>query len=236
MRLTPTPSHAPALSYGMAMFMLLMIQGSVCYGQTQTESENARHNRNRIENKFQGATTQRTSDMLSLATITPSLRSRVSRLERMLRFSNPYTAVGVKEAKASLRLALAERDEFLKRPSKPSEVEIAAAELSVARAESQLTITLATQKERMLLCQIDVVDAELRLLQMSKKIELQQRLIARGLSTAETFAQEKMALSAAEKQLELMRLRRETQRILQGVSDTQPEGDPKQPSRSSTTP
>ena len=218
------------------MFMLLMIQGSVCYGQTQTESENARHNRNRIENKFQGATTQRTSDMLSLATITPSLRSRVSRLERMLRFSNPYTAVGVKEAKASLRLALAERDEFLKRPSKPSEVEIAAAELSVARAESQLTITLATQKERMLLCQIDVVDAELRLLQMSKKIELQQRLIARGLSTAETFAQEKLALSAAEKQLELMRLRHETQRILQGISDAKPEGDTKQPSPSSTTP
>lgn len=236
MRLTPKPSHVPALCHGMATFMLFMIQGSVCLGQTQIESEIAQQNRIRIENKFEGATDQRISDVLSVARIAPNFRTRISRLERMLLFTNSYPVISAKEAKAALKLAMAERNEFLKRPSKPSEVEIAAAELSVVRAESQLTITLATERERMLLCQIDVVEAELTLLQMSKKIELHQRLIARGLSTSETFIQQKLAMTAAEKQLELMRLRYETQRILQGVSDAKPEGDPKQPSRSSTTP
>ena len=131
---------------------------------------------------------------------------------------------------------MAKRNEFRKRPSEPSEVELAAAELSVARAESQLTITLATQREKLLLCQLDIIEAELALLQTRKKLELQQRLIARGLSTSETLTQQKLAMNAAEKKLELMRIRHETQRILQRVPNTEAEDDSQKPSRSVTTP
>jgi len=236
MRFTSKMSHAAALCHAIAIFVFFVMQGSVSFGQTQIESENARQNRIRIENKIDGETVQRTSDIRSVSTFTSNLDTRISQIERMLLTTNPYTGISAKEAKAALNLAMAKRKELLKRPSKPSEVESAAAELSVARAESQLTITLATQKERMLMCQIDVSEAELKLLQMRKRIEMQQRLLARGLRPSDTFVEQKLAMSAAEKTLELMRVRQETQRILQGLPDAKPDVDPKLPSRSSTTP
>ena len=236
MRSTPKPPHTLALFHGIAAFVFFAIQGSVCFGQLQREPENARQNRIRIENQIQSEAVQRTSDILSMSTITSNLDTRISRLERRLLSASPYAGISVKEAQAALKLAMAERHDVLKRPSKSSEVEIAAAELSVARAESQLTVTLATQRETMLLCQLDVIEAELSLLQMNKKVELQQRLIARGLGTSETFRQQKLAVNAAVKKLELMRVRQETQRILQGVPNAKPEGDAKQTAPSSTKP
>lgn len=202
-------------------------QGTMCSGQTRTESETTRRNRIRIENKIQDEAVQRGSAMLGVATTTSNLATRISRLERTLLSPRPYAGINVKEARAALNLAMAERNELLQRPTKPSQVEIAAAELSLARAESQFTITQATQKEKLLLCELDVIEAELALLQMSKKVELQQRLIARGLNTSETFIQQKMAVSAAEKKLELMRVRHETQQMLQGISKAQPAANSK---------
>ena len=236
MRLKLMMSHTPSLCRGIAALVFFVIQGGVCFGQTQTDPENSQQNQIRIENKILGETAQRRSDILSMSTITSNLDTRMSRLERILLSANPYTGISTKEAKAALKLATAKRNEFLKLPSEPSEVELAAAELSVARAESQLTITLATQREKLLLCQLDIIEAELTLLQLSKKLELQQRLIARGLSTSETLTQQKLAMTAAEKKLELMRIRHETERILQGVPNAESEGDPQKPSRSVSTP
>jgi hypothetical protein len=228
--------QAPTSCHGFTTCVFFVIQGCICFGQTSTEPENSQQDQIRIENKILGESIQRRSDILSVSTITSNLGTRISRLERILLSTNPYTGISAKEAKAALKLAMAKRNEFRKRPSEPSEVEMAAAELSVARAESQLTITLATQKEKLLLCQLDVIEAELALLQISKKLELQQRLLARGINTSETFAQQKLAMTAAEKKLELMRVRHETQRILQGMPNADPDGDPENPSRSATTP
>lgn len=100
----------------------------------------------------------------------------------------------------------------------------------MARAESQLTITLATQKELLLLSEVDLMEAELSFLRMSTQLELQKRLIARGINTSDTFVQQNMAVKAAEKKLELMRLRYDTQRILQGISKKEPASEPRQPS------
>lgn len=236
MRFTPNMSHAAAFCHVIATFVFFLMQGSVSSGQTQIEPEIAQQNRIRLENKIDGETVQRTSGIRSVSTVTSNLDTRLSQIERMLLTTNLYTGISAKEARAALSLAMAKRNELLKRPSKPSEVENATAELSVARAESQLAITLATQRERMLVCQIDVSEAELKLLQMRKKIEMQQRLLARGLSPSDTFIEQKLAMSAAEKTLELMRVRLETQRILQGLPDAKPDADPKPPSRSSTTP
>ncbi|OUW82690.1 MAG: hypothetical protein CBD74_06760 [Saprospirales bacterium TMED214] len=229
MQLKLMMSHEPALCRGIAAFVFFVIQGSVCFGQTQIESENSQQNQIRIENKILGETAQRRSDMLSVSTITYNLDTRMSRVERILLSTNPYTGISTKEAKAAFKLATAKRDEFLKQPSEPSKVELAAAELSVARAESQLIITLATQREKLLLCQLDIIEAELAFLQIRKKLELQERLVARGLSTSETLAQQKLAMTAAEKKLELMRIRHETQRILQGIPNTEPESNPQEP-------
>ena len=236
MRLKLMMPRTPSLCREIAAMVFFVIQGSICFGQTQTESENFQQDQIRIENTILGETAQRRSDILSMSTITSNLDTRLSRLERILLSTNPYTGIGTKEARAALKLAVAKRNEFRKRPSEPSEVELAAAELSVARAESQLTITLATQREKLLLCQLDIIEAELALLQTRKKLELQQRLIARGLSTSEILTQQKLAMNAAEKKLELMRIRHETQRILQRVPNTETEDDSKKPSRSVTTP
>ena len=212
------------------------IQSTTCQAQSQIELEKLRQNRIGIENKILGEAVQRTSDIRAVATTTSDLSDRISRLERMLLSARPYAGISVKEARAAFNLAMAERNELRKRPTKPSEVEIAAAELSVARAESQLTITLATQREELLLCQLDVIEAELALLQISKNVELQERLIARGIKTSEIFMQQKLALSAAEKRLELMRVRYETQRVLQGISTKEPAPQSKPSSDSSVTP
>ncbi|MAI31112.1 MAG: hypothetical protein CBE00_02015 [Planctomycetaceae bacterium TMED240] len=231
MRSTSKLPHSLAIFHGLAV-LFLVNQGGVCSGQTQTESAQDLQDRIRIENRIQDEAVQRGSDILGVTTTTSNLATRVARLERTLLSTRPYAGMSVKESRAALRLALAERNQLLTHSAKPTQVEIAAAELSIARAESQLTITQATQKETLLLCQLDVIEAELALLQLSKKIELQQRLIARGLNTSGNFLQQKMAVSAAEKKLELMRVRHETQRILQGISNASPAGDSK-PLRSS---
>ena len=227
--------HSLIIFYGLAL-LCFANHGVICSGQTEIESENTRQHRIRIENKIRGEAVQRESDILGLATTTSNLATRIARLERTLLSTRPYAGISVKEARAALNLAMAERNELLNRPAKPSPVEIAAAELSLARAESQLTVTQATQKENLLLCQLDVIEAELALLQMSKQVELQQRLIARGLNASGTFMQQKMAVSAAEKKLELMRARHETQLILKGKSTAKPAGDSEPISDSSTTP
>lgn len=212
------------------------IQSTTCQAQAQIELENIRQNRIGIESRIIDEAVQRTSDIRAVATTTSDLSDRISRLERMLLSARPYAGISVKEARAAFNLAMAERNELRKRPTKPSEVEVAAAELSVARAESQLTITLATQREELLLCQLDVIEAELALLQISKNVELQERLIARGIKTSEIFIQQKMALSAAEKRLELMRVRYQTQRVLQGISTKEPAPQPEPSADSSITP
>lgn len=235
MQSTPKHSYLFTSAYGIAMWFIA-IQSTTCQAQSQIELENLRQNRIGLENKILGEAVQRTSDIRAVATTTSDLSDRISRLERMLLSARPYAGISVKEARAAFNLAMAERNELRKRPTKPSEVEIAAAELSVARAESQLTITLATQREELLLCQLDVIEAELALLQISKNVELQERLIARGIKTSEIFMQQKMALSAAEKRLELMRVRYETQRVLQGISTKEPAPQSKPSSDSSVTP
>ncbi|MDB4749280.1 hypothetical protein OAF83_00095 [Rubripirellula sp.] len=190
----------------------------------------------RIQNRIHGETVQRQADVFSIVTTTTKLESRISRVERMLLSSRSYPSISAREAKAALNLALAEQNELLNQPTKPSEVQIAAVLLAVTRAESRLTTTLAIQKETMLLCQLDVIEAELEFLQLSKKVEMQQRLVARGLKTSEPLAQQKMAVAAAQKKLELMRLRQETQQTLQGGSNAKLEGGASQPSDSSATP
>jgi hypothetical protein len=235
MQSTSKHSYLFTSAYGIAMWFFA-IQSTTCQAQSQIELEKLRQNRIGIENKILGEAVQRTSDIRAVATTTSDLSDRISRLERMLLSARPYAGISVKEARAAFNLAMAERNELRKRPTKPSEVEIAAAELSVARAESQLTITLATQREELLLCQLDVIEAELALLQISKNVELQERLIARGIKTSEIFMQQKLALSAAEKRLELMRVRYETQRVLQGISTKEPAPQSKPSSDSSVTP
>ena len=69
--------------------------------------------------------------------------------------------------------------EIRSQPVKPSDVQIAEEQLAISRAASQLAIALALQKERLLLCELNVLDAERELLQTTNFHAFQERLAAK---------------------------------------------------------
>ena len=70
--------------------------------------------------------------------------------------------------------------EIRSQPVKPSDVQIAEEQLAISRAASQLAIALALQKERLLLFELNVLDAERELLRTTNFHAFQERLAARG--------------------------------------------------------
>jgi len=147
-----------------------------------------------------------------------------------------YPALTTAEAKAALALAIAQNIEIRSLPSKPTQVQIATGRLAVTRAESQLAIALALQKESMIFCELDIIAAERELLRTSKYFEMQQRLIAKGRTTSRGLAENKFAVTAAQRKVDLMRLRLKTLQTLEGITDSETDDGPREPPASSNEP
>ena len=108
--------------------------------------------------------------------------------------------------------------------------------MAISRAESQLAIALALQKERLLLCELNVLDAERELLRTTNFYALQERLAARGITTPQALAEDKLTLNFSQKRLELMRLRLVTQQTLEESMDARPNKANVKPTAASPNP
>jgi len=207
-----------------------------CQGQTIPELENTSQNPSNLLSRIRGETVQRQAELLRVDTTSAKLASRVSKLEGRLLSTVTCPTITTREAKAALNLARAQSHELHSQPGKPSEVQIAMEQLAISRAESQLVIALALQKENLLLCELDVIDAERELLRTSKILALQERLVARGLTPTEALAEDKLLVNIARKRLEVMRLRLETQQSLIETTDAKPDESNLTPTAASSNP
>ena len=88
----------------------------------------------------------------------------------------------------------------------------------------------------MIFCELDIIAAERELLRTSKYFEMQQRLIAKGRTTSRGLAENKFAVTAAQRKVDLMRLRLKTLQTLEGITDSETDDEPREPPASSNEP
>jgi hypothetical protein len=221
---------------GLPICVFLGFHTTASYGQINAAAENTLQSQTILQNRIGGETVQRQSEILRMDTTATQLESRISKLERQLLSTHSYPALTTAEAKAALALAIAQNIEIRSLPSKPTQVQIATGRLAVTRAESQLAIALALQKESMIFCELDIIAAERELLRTSKYFEMQQRLIAKGRTTSRGLAENKFAVTAAQRKVDLMRLRLKTLQTLEGITDSETDDEPREPPASSNEP
>ena len=178
-----------------------------CPGQTTAEIENNQKFNEILQSRLGAVTVQRQSETLRIDTTTADIESRLQKLERTLLSRQTYPAMTTGEAEAALAVAKARGQKLRNHPGKPSDLETAIQQLAMIRAENQLLISRALQEENRLLCEIDIIEAERRLLQAKRELELQQRLVAKGLTTTAAISEEVLSVSVAQKKLELLRIR-----------------------------
>ena len=178
-----------------------------CPGQTTAEIENNQKFNEILQSRLGAVTVQRQSETLRIDTTTADIESRLQKLERTLLSRQTYPAMTTGEAEAALAVAKARGQKLRNHPGKPSDLETAIQQLAMIRAENQLLISRALQEENRLLCEIDIIEAERRLLQAKRKLELQQRLVAKGLTTTAAISEEVLSVSVAQKKLELLHIR-----------------------------
>ena len=178
-----------------------------CPGQTTAEIENNQKFNEILQSRLGAVTVQRQSETLRLDTTTADIESRLQKLERTLLSRQTYPAMTTGEAEAALAVAKARGQKLRNHPGKPSDLETAIQQLAMIRAENQLLISRALQEENRVLCEIDIIEAERRLLQAKRKLGLQQRLVAKGLTTTAAISEETLSVSLAQKKLELLRIR-----------------------------
>ena len=221
MRPVLTQSQTTVFMTGLVLFTF-GFQTTLSQGQTNRNFENASQNTEDLQSRIRGETVQRQSEFLRVDTTSSQLAKRVSTLEGRLLLTRTYPTITIREANAALDLARAQSRELRSQPVKPSDVQIAEEQLAISRAESQLAIAVALQKERLLLCELNVLDAERELLRTTNFYALQERLAARGITTPQALAEDKMTLNFSQKRLELMRLRLVTQQTLEESMDARP--------------
>ena len=235
MRPVLTQSQTTVFMTGLVLF-LFGFQTTFCQGQTNPNFENALQNTQDLQSRIRGETVQRQSEFLRVDTTNSQLAKRVSKLEGRLLLTRTYPTITIREANAALDLARAQSRELRSQPVKPSDVQVAEEQLAISRAESQLAIALALQKERLLLCELNVLDAERELLRTTNFYALQERLAARGITTPQALAEDKMTLNFSQKKLELMRLRLVTQQTLEESMDARPNKANVKPTAASPNP
>ena len=139
-----------------------------CPGQTTAEIENNQKFNEILQSRLGAVTVQRQSETLRIDTATADIESRLQKLERTLLSRQTYPAMTTGEAEAALAVAKARGQKLRNHPGKPSDLETAIQQLAMIRAENQLLISRALQEENRVLCEIDIIEAERRLLQAKR--------------------------------------------------------------------
>ena len=213
--------HNPVMSQvaiplftGFACLAAVSLLSTNVLAQTTSPIRNPLQTGTELRNRIGNETVQRQSEIIRVDAVTSELETRISRIERQLLSTHTYPAMTIHEAEAALILAVAQHDEIQNQVGEPSKIQLATAQLAIARAEGQLQIARALRVETLILSELDVIMAEREVLIKSREYSLRQRLVAKGHATSLTLTEYQLEIDAANKKLGLMRLRLETQRKL----------------------
>jgi division protein CdvB (Snf7/Vps24/ESCRT-III family) len=210
---------------GFACLATVSLLSTNVLAQSTTPTRNPFQTGAALQNSIGNEIVQRQSEILRVDTTTSQLESRISRIERQLLSTYNYPAMTIAEAEAALTLAVAQHDEMQNQAGEPTTVQLATAQLAIARAEGQLQIARVSRAENLILSKLDVITAEREFLLKGREYAFQQRLAAKGHTRLEALTELQLGIDAAQQKLELMRLRLETLRKLGGMSGPDIEKD-----------
>jgi hypothetical protein len=164
----------------------------------------------------------RQTEVIRLERLIDQLQTRMMRLERQSFASTRFPAITVTEAEAALEYAEAQlqESERLTEQGEATKTRIASDQLAVARARGQLLVANAAHTENLIVLELDVIDAQRRCIEESQRMVQLERLVAKGYASADGLQLRKLDFDRAKKELQLARLRLETQQ--QASSDAEP--------------
>jgi hypothetical protein len=192
------------------LFCLLLISSAEAQRLTQDPDV--------LQSRIADQRVQRQTEIMRLERMIEEMDSRLIRLERQQMRAARLPAISVAEAEAVLDFAQAklEASESLLDSGKVDPVQVASDRLALVRAEGQLNAAKAAQEESLLLMELDVVYAESQLMELRREKEVTQRLAAKGYTSSDRLQHLLMKEQLAEKELQLVKLRLQTQKKVAG--------------------
>jgi hypothetical protein len=155
----------------------------------------------------------RQTEVARLERIIDAFESRVTRLERQLLVASRMPAITVAEAEAGVQFAIAQLRESaqLHKQGEATDVRLAGDRLAVARAQGQLDAATAAHADNLVRLELDVLYAEQILFKQNREKSQLERIVAKGYMSSSGLKNSLLGVGLAEKQLQLARLRLETQ-------------------------
>ncbi len=165
---------------------------------------------------------QRQTEVSRLEGLVETLSDKVIRLERHQLRSAQLPAISIAEALATLDFAKAQlkETEYQLERGEASEVQFARDRLALVRAQGQLESAKASYEERLVILELDVLHAENELFQLSREKELTKKFVAKGYTTSDHLRRLLMSEKLLEKELQLLKLRLQTQKRTAGQEST----------------
>ncbi len=159
---------------------------------------------------------QRQTEVARLERLLEQMDSRLMRLERQLLTATSFPAITIGEAEATLEFSEQRLQESLQQldAGAITDTQVARNRLSVAQARGQMQVAVAAHTESLLILELAVLAAERQLRQETQQKTQLERLVAKGYASSEGLQLQLIDVDAAEKQLQIAKLRLETQRKL----------------------
>lgn len=183
--------------------------------------------RSELSVRTTGERTTRQIEVLRLQREIDELAARVQRLERSAIVAGQIPPFSVSESEAAVSLAQLQLAETLALLEKglATDVDVASSKLRLVRAESQLTLAHASERDGRLALQSEVAYAERRVVQETEAERQLMRQMAKGYSTIAGLESQKLDTTLARQALEraLNRLK------LFGADKSEPEPAPQEP-------
>jgi hypothetical protein len=211
-------NHSPSLLFGLALPLVALI--SFCSSEVSGQTlPGLRQGRLQDAFNVQGARideqrVNRQTEVARLERIIDAFESRVTRLERQLLVASRMPAITVAEAEAAVQFAAAQlrESEQLHKQGEASDVRLAGDRLAVARAQGQIDAVTAAHADNLISLELDVLYAEYNLFEQNREKSQLERIAAKGYMPSSGLKTILLGVGLAEKQLQLARLRLETQR------------------------
>jgi hypothetical protein len=224
-------SHSPSPFIGLALTLVTSI-GFGCNELSGQVLPGIRQGPVRDAFNAQGAAiggqqVQRQAEVSRLDRILDGFESRMTRLERQLLGATRMPMITIAEAEASVAFAQAQlrASERLQEQGEATELRLAADRLAVARAHGQFHSANTAHADSLIVLELEVLHAERRLLRENQEQKSLERFVAKGYTSSDGLRLHLLDVSLAEKQLQLARLRLESQKKSAASSEPESEHD-----------
>ncbi|MFK8112026.1 MAG: hypothetical protein AB8B91_07475 [Rubripirellula sp.] len=196
--------------------LALVLQANQAPAQSPGRSSRIQAERAVTRSRIGDQRVQRQTEDLRLEEMIDRMGARLMRIERNMLSSSRFPSITISESEAGLVFARAQlkAQESHQEVGEDRELNLARLRLAVAQAEGQLEVAKAANAESLLLLELDVLQAERRLALATRETQQLERLVARGYANSDGLEMKLLDKSVAEKEVQLARLRLQTQKKL----------------------